>query len=107
MIEDLILYQKVFDFLIWIYPQVNKFPKNQRFVLGQRIEQRVLDVLESVVLIAKEKFKLPHAKRASQNLEMLKILLRAAVSLKFINIKSYGVSSEKILEIEKLLGGIK
>lgn len=107
MIEDLVLYQKVFDFLIWIYPQINKFPKNQRFVLGQRIEQRILDVLESVVLIAKEKFKLPHVRRASQNLDMLKILLRVAVSLKFINIKSYGTCSEKILEIEKLLGGIK
>jgi len=34
MLDDLIIYQKTYDLILWFFPIINKFPKKQRFVLG-------------------------------------------------------------------------
>ena len=34
------------DLLIYLIPQLNKFPRDQKFVLGDRIETKPLDVQE-------------------------------------------------------------
>ncbi len=33
------------ELLLWIIPQLDKFPRDRRFTLGERIETGVLDVL--------------------------------------------------------------
>ncbi len=38
---------KLHDLLVYVLPQINKFPRDQRFVLGDRIENQLLDVQES------------------------------------------------------------
>ena len=50
MLDDLIIYQKTYDFILWLHPVVNKFPKSQRFVLGQRIENKTLDFIHSMIV---------------------------------------------------------
>jgi hypothetical protein len=37
---------KLHDLLLYLVPQLNKFPRDQRFVLGDRIESKVLQVQE-------------------------------------------------------------
>lgn len=37
--EDLKIYQKCYDLLLYVFPIVNGFPKAQRFVLGQQIQK--------------------------------------------------------------------
>jgi hypothetical protein len=37
---------KLQDLLIYLLPQLNKFPRDQKFVLGDRIETKLLDVQE-------------------------------------------------------------
>lgn len=49
MLQDLVIFQKVYDLILWMYPTVNKFPKSQRFVLGQRIENTILKLLEGII----------------------------------------------------------
>jgi hypothetical protein len=49
MIQDLIIYQKTYDLLLYIHPILAKFPKNQRYVLGQRIENKILDIIEYII----------------------------------------------------------
>ena len=34
------------DLLVYLMPQLNKFPRDQKFVLGDRIETKLLDVRE-------------------------------------------------------------
>jgi hypothetical protein len=34
------------DLLVYLIPQLNKFPRDQKFVLGDRIETKLLDVQE-------------------------------------------------------------
>lgn len=43
---------KAYDVLLWLITHVGKFPRSHRFVLGDRIESRMLSVLESLVLAA-------------------------------------------------------
>jgi hypothetical protein len=37
---------KLQDLLLYMIPQLNKFPRDQKFVLGDRIENKLLDVQE-------------------------------------------------------------
>jgi len=105
MLDDLIIYQKTYDFLLWLYPVINKFPKSQRFVLGQRIENKTLDLLRSMIIANTEHDKLIILKEASVELDELRILIRLSKDLHFINIKQYGASAEKMNEIGRLLSG--
>ncbi len=105
MFTDLIIYQKTYDFLLWLHPVINKFPKSQRFVLGQRIENKTLNLLHSMIVANAERDKSTTLKQASVELDELRILIRLSKDLHFVNIKQYGVAAEKMNEIGKLLSG--
>ena len=38
-----------FQFLMWLVPAVEKFPRTQKFLLGDRIQTTALDVLECLI----------------------------------------------------------
>jgi len=105
MLDDLIIYQKTCDFLLWLHPVVNKFPKTQRFVLGQRVENKTLDLIHSMIVANAERDKSVNLKQASVELDELRILIRLSKDLHFVNIKQYGVAAEKMNEIGRLLSG--
>lgn len=105
MLDDLIIYQKTYDFLLWLHPVVNKFPKSQRFVLGQRIENKALDLIHSIIVANAERDKSATLKQASVELDELRILIRLAKDLHFVSVKQYGIAAEKLNEIGRLLSG--
>ena len=105
MFQDLVIFQKVYDLILWLYPTVNKFPKKQRFVLGQQIENTVLEILKGTIQANQENNKTPYLKQISVELDKLRILIRLSKDLKFIGLRQYQFSAEKINEIGKILGG--
>lgn len=106
--ENLKVFTKFYDLTIWLHQKVIKFPKNSRFTLGQRVEDTAFETLELVVManstFDKER-RLELQKEIGLNLEVLRILMRAAKDLKFINIRSYKFAYERILEVDRILGG--
>ena len=40
---------KLYDFLLWIIPKLEKFPRSQKFVIADRIETVLLDVLDLLI----------------------------------------------------------
>jgi len=46
MAESDSILTKLQDLLVYLIPQLNKFPRDQKFVLGDRIETKLLDVQE-------------------------------------------------------------
>ena len=40
-----------YDILGWILDRVEKFPKSQRFIFGQRLANHAVDVLELIILL--------------------------------------------------------
>lgn len=105
MLYDLILFQKLYDFLVWLHPVLGKFPKNQKFVLAQRIENKALDILNSVIWANAETDKTRYLKRAGIELDELRILIRLSKDFRLISSKQYEVSAEKMNEIGKILYG--
>ena len=102
---ELPIFEETYRFVLWIYPAVNKFPKSQRFVLGQQIENLALDILKGVIRANGERDKLPYLKDVSVRLDLLRILIRLAKDLRLLSIKQYEFASAQINEIGKMLGG--
>ena len=42
--RELIIYQKHYDLTLYAFPIINRFPKSQRFVLGQQLENQMLEI---------------------------------------------------------------
>ena len=105
MFQNLPIFEKTYELILWLYLTVNKFPKSQRFVLGQQIEKTFLEILEGIIQANQEKNKLPYLKKISVELDKLRILIRLSKDLKFISIRQYKFAAEKINEIGKMLGG--
>ena len=105
MLDDLIIYQKTYDFMLWLHPVVNKFPKGQRFVLGQRIELKTLDIIHSMIVANDMRDKFLILQQASIELDELRLLIRLSKDLHFVNVKQYGIAAEKMNEIGRLLSG--
>ncbi len=107
MEKKLILFQKIYDFVLWLYPVVNRIPKTHKTVLGRQIEELAL----SLLLLVMSANRVRGQKRAelqrviSEELDKLRILLRLTKDLRFMSIKQYVYSSEKVNEIGKILSG--
>ena len=105
MFQNLSIFEKTYEMILWLYPTINKFPKSQRFVLGQQIETAILEILKGIIQANSERDKIPYLKQMSVELDKLRILIRLSKDLKFINIKQYQFVVEKINEVGKMLGG--
>jgi len=40
---------RLYDFILWMIPKLEKFPRNQKFLLGDRMENLMLDILELLI----------------------------------------------------------
>jgi len=105
MFQNLAIFEKTYELILWLYPTVNKFPKSQRFVLGQQIENTILEILKGIIEANQERDKLAYLKKISVELDKLRILVRLSKDLRFISIRQYSFAAEKINEIGKMLGG--
>lgn len=105
MFEQLPIFEKTYQIIRWLYPTINKFPKSQRFVLGQQIENAALSILTGIIAANGERDKVPVLKRVSASLDTLRILIRLAKDLEFMSVKQYAFAAERVNEIGKMLGG--
>ena len=66
------------ELLLWLIPQLDKFPRSRRFTLGERLETALLEVLERLVEAAysQANAKRPMLASANRRLEMARHLWR-------------------------------
>ena len=105
MYQNLAIFEKTYELILWLYPAINKFPKSQRFVLGQQMENTALSILKGIVRANQERDKRPHLEKISVELDVLRIFIRLAKDMKFISVRQYQFAAEKVNEIGKMLGG--
>lgn len=96
---------KTYDLMLWLFPQIGKFPRDYRYILGDRIENTLLDICEDLIdaRYSKEKAAILHSVNLS--LEKLRILIRLSKDLQFISIKKYEYLSREINQIGVFVGG--
>jgi len=104
--DKLIIFKKTYELLLWIYPILEGFPKNQRFVLAQQIFNSLLEFLKFLIEANSARQKMEILRKASVSLDQSRLLIRLAKDLRLMNIKKYEASAEKINEIGKMLGGL-
>ncbi len=96
---------KVYDFLLYFIPKISKFPKNQKYLLGDRLEVGALSVLENLIEAVYSKEKLAILLKSNIHLEKLRYMLRLSKDLKLLDLHSYEVASKMLYELGNQLGG--
>lgn len=96
---------KTYDLILWIIPQLEKLPKSQRYLLGDRVETNLLDVMELIIQAIYTKDKAPSLKKANLKIEKLRYLIRLTNDLKYFSIKKYEYVSKCLNEIGSEIGG--
>lgn len=106
-VKDLILFQKFYDLMLYSFPIINRFPKNQKFVLGQQIQNQMFDIVKLIIQANKfgDKHRLTNLHYVDVELEKLRVLLRLATDLGMMSYEKYGNHAEKLVEVGKILGG--
>ena len=96
---------RLYDFILWMIPRLEKFPRSQKFVLGDRIETLMLDILDHLIDAAYSKQKGVPLRHANLKLEKLRYLIRLARDMKLISLKSYEFSARSVDAIGRSVGG--
>ncbi len=104
---DIPIFKKTYDFMKEFYVFEFDFPKKDRYVLGQRCEEYILQILEGIMLAAQtgKIQKLPILESVSNKLDLLKVFVRLANDLDVLSDNRYIVCQNHIQEIGKMLGG--
>lgn len=97
--------QSCHDLLLWIIPQLDKFPRSRRFTLGERIETGLLEVLELLVEAAYTRNKDASLRRANLKLEVVRHLWRLAHELKVMATRQYEHGARLLDDLGRQIGG--
>jgi hypothetical protein len=103
--EELVVITKTYDFILWSCHHTAKFPRNHRFVLGERIERNLYDLLEILIRAKYSRQRQELLVQANLVLEILRFQMRFAKDLQCLKVESYGFAARAIDEIGKLVGG--
>jgi|SRR5215216_5170368 len=107
MAEEMVIFTRTYDFVSWILPLAEKFPKSQRFVVTSRMQSAVLNFQELLI----EANTVRGAKRAEKlraaDAELLKtrLYLRLCQKWEWMTSGQYKHASSMVAELGHLLGG--
>ena len=90
-----------YDLLVYLVPLLVKFPRSQKFVLADRIQNLLTDILQQLI---EAYFTRPEAKRPILNqvnldLEVLRYLIRLAKDLRCLDLRRYEFVQDRINHI--------
>jgi hypothetical protein len=90
---------KLQDLLVYVILQITKFLRDQRFVLGDRIKHKLLNVQESCLRAYYGGDKRGHLLEANLRLEVARHLVLLAHALCLFSRHTYGVLAGKMDEV--------
>lgn len=105
--DSMILYQKAYDFLKYIYPILAQFPKFEKFALQTQIKTAIFEMMKNIIRFRKTGTK-SHIYAADVELEFLRTLIRLSYDLEYkaMGKHRYEVTSRYLAELGKITGGI-
>lgn len=93
-----------YRFLLWLVPAVERFPRSQKFLLGDRIQATALDVLESLIEATYTRRRANHLVRANLGVEKLRFLFRLAQDMRYLDSRRYEHAARCLDEIGRKIG---
>ena len=103
--EPPVLLVKWYDVTKWLLERVDSFPKNQRFIFGQRLADRTMDILEVLVEAAYSPRKADLLARANRDIEVMRWLVRMATDRKVLTPRQYEHCCMSLNECGRMVGG--
>lgn len=104
---DTPIFKRTYDLYKLIYELRIKVSKQDRHTIWQRLENKLLEVLEYLLTASSmtKDQKLPKLLEASNSLNVTRIFVRLAKDTKIIDLKKYEIFQANIDEIGRMLGG--
>lgn len=101
------LFARTFDFLSWLLPRTDSFPRPQRFVVTQRLQNAAMDFQEIIVEAeaARGASRAACLHRADATLGKVRLYLRLCREWQWLTSGQYEHAARMIAEIGRLLGG--
>ena len=78
---ELVVITKTYDLILWSCQHTSRFPRSHRFVLGERIERGLYDLLETLIRAKYARQRAELLGEANLRLEVLRFQMRLAKDL--------------------------
>ncbi len=101
------IFTRTYDFLTWLVPRTQGFPRAQRFVVTKRLTDAVLDFQERIIEAnrLRGRARMERLRLADAELDKVRLYLRLAVRWGWLSEGQYRHVSSMVKEIGALLGG--
>ena len=97
--------EAMYQFMLWVVPTIDDFPRARKFVLGDRIENAALDVLDCLIAASYSRGRDQYLADANMGLERLRFFMRMSQELRLIDMKRYEFAARSIDDIGRMVGG--
>lgn len=107
MTDEMVIFTRTYDFITWLIPQTESFPRSQRFVVTQRLQRSALDFQELLVEAnaLRGGLRAEKLRAADAELRKVRLYLRLCEKWNWITASQYRHVSAMVAEIGRLLGG--
>jgi 23S rRNA-intervening sequence protein len=101
------IFTRTFDFLTWLLPMTNHFPRAHRHTFTQRLLDAAFDLRErlEVANLRKSRARLDQLHQADEALARVRVYWRLAHRWQWLNAGQYQHGAIMLAEIGRLLGG--
>lgn len=107
MKEDYPIFVHWYQTLDWILSTVERFPKDVRFSLGDRIANGAIDIVELIVEAIYARERSHTLNRINLSIEKLRVLFRITHDRRIISVRQYEYISKALNESGRMAGGWK
>ncbi len=97
--------EAMYQFLLWLVPTLEKFPRSQKFLLGDRLQSQALTVLDCLITATYSRERSAHLRTANLELEKLRFGIRLAKDLRHLDFNRYEYAARAMDDIGRMVGG--
>lgn len=97
--------EAMYQFLLWLVPTLEKFPRSQKFLLGDRLQAQATGVLDCLIAATYSRERAGHLHSANLELEKLRFSIRLAKDLRHLDFARYEYAARAIDDVGRLVGG--
>src|SRR5512137_561902 len=105
--QEMVIFTRTFDFLSWLLPATNNFPRAHRHTFTQRLLDAAFDLRELLEAAnhRQGRERLSKLRQADEALDRVRVYLRLATRWGWLTGGQYQHVAGMVTEIGKLLGG--
>ena len=107
MSDEMVIFTRTYDFVTWLIPLTQNFPRSQRFIVTGRLQTAVLNFQELIIEANSQRGARRAEKLRAADAELLKtrLYLRLCERWQWLSPGQYRHASVLVAELGRLLGG--